>query len=148
MVRNFFSMLLVMLLRACNLQMPDHDPQAVFADPEIYRVSNELVEMMRAKDVEGFLDRAHPDVATQGDIRMKMAQFYSYFPDEDDFEITHYYSELLIGQGKYAGMPIFLTAYDVVGKNKFAQLLLEVSALNGECCVAMYWQIVPMNIRP
>lgn len=133
---------------ACDSDVLNHDPKAVFDNEDAYDVSNEIVQVIRTKNIEAFLARAHPDAITQDGIREKIQDFFSYFPEENDFEITHYYSELRRGTGEYEGTPIYFTGYDVLGSNGFAQLLLAIAPLNDECCVVTYWRITPTESRP
>ncbi len=126
-VRMSFLVSAMLLLAECDLATLDHDPKTIFDDPSAYKASEELIEIIRAKDVEGFLQRAHPDALSMEDFDQKMVEFFSHFPSDEDFEMVHYYSELRKGDGEYAGIPVYLTAYDVVGEDEFSQLLLAVA---------------------
>ena len=117
-LRALFSGVLL-LLTGCDLSVLDHDPRAVFDDPQAYRASEDIVEIIRAKDAERFVDMAYTDGANPGDLRDQVEEFYTYLPD-DDFTIELYYAELRQGDGEFEGIPVYLTGWDVIGRDSFA----------------------------
>ena len=147
--KRLLPVCLVVVLSGCDLSGVPHDPKAVFDNPEVYRFSEQVVDALVDEDTKQFVALAHPDINSVDDIDAQMANFYSYFPRDDNFEVSHFYSELRFApNSELPATPIYLTVYELVGGDGFAQMNIAVSEFGGSCCVVNHWSIVPANSRP
>tara|TARA_R110002051_G_scaffold78487_1_gene142017 strand:+ start:118 stop:1014 length:897 start_codon:yes stop_codon:yes gene_type:complete len=147
-VRLISAAVLAAFCAACSLSALDHDPEAVFGDPAAYAVSDKVIQAVKSRDTDAFVRLGHPDIGAMDDGRQQVEQVYAFLPDEAEYEITRFYAERRQGQGEYAGVPIYLTMYDVVSPTKTAELTLAVAEQDGVCCVTTYWRIIPTSGRP
>lgn len=147
-MRAFVFIALILAISGCNYSALDHDPKAVFGDQDVYRLSQSVAQRVAEKDVEGFIALAHPDALDQPDLPANLEKLFESLPAGSTLDTQLYYAELRSGEEDFAGTPIYLTAYDVVGETNFAQLIIAVAPLKGECCVTTFWQLTPYKSRP
>lgn len=149
-MRIFLFAIAALCMSACNFAGLEHDPDSVFDNQEAYQATAKVITSISENDIDAFDALASPD---RGDMdsdafRWQLKKFFEAIPRDDSLVIEHYYSELRQGEGEYKGIPVYLTAHDVVTKDKFAQLYVAVAPNDGECCSTTYWKITPSDVRP
>lgn len=147
-VRLFLAAIAAVFLSSCGIAEYGHDPEAVFETPEAYAASDRVAELVRKRDLDGFFDTFPTDVPDREAKRKSLVPVFGLLPDGKDLKVNRFYSELRAGEGEYAGVPVYLTVYDVEGDKGFAQLTLAVYPENGTCCVTSYINVIESDQRP
>lgn len=147
MARQILALAALLLLAGCNISYP-HDPRAVFEDDEVYRVFDEVVDVIEARDIEALITRLHPEGRGNPDVRDQMGEAFGYLPAGDQLQATPYYAELRNGGPGFEEIPVHLMMFDVVGESGFANLMVAVAPEQGECCVVTYLDVRVMERRP
>lgn len=145
--RAIIAAVLVAMVSACSLAALSHDPETVFTDPEAYEAQDRAAELVRVRDVEGFFATLHPEAAETGGSFETVGEAFKLLP-EGELTAKRFYSELRWGTGEYQGVPVYVSAYDIEGGGKFAQLTLAVHPMDGACCVTSYINLVPSDRPP
>ena len=147
-LRSVVLSVLVLACAACSFSGLNQDPETVFPDPEAYAFTDKVVAAIRKHDAEALLPLIHPDIMEEDDPIGYLQPFVDVIPDQADLEITRYYAENRVGEGEFAGVPVYMSVFDVVGDGVFGRLILAVSENEGVCCVTTYWAYLPTEMRP
>ena len=148
MYRLIAGLSLLLACAACSFSEPFGDPEQVFADPDAYAYTDRVVDTIKMRDVEGFIALAHPEILELENPGEPVRAAMDLFPEGRDLTFERYFAENRVGQDEHAGMPIYMSVFDVSDGDGFWQVILAVGEHDGDCCVTTYWKVAPVDTAP
>ena len=112
------------LLAGCHFVSMNHNPFKAFDDPAIYRYADEVVDIIRQKDVDGLVQRFHPDLIPDENPEGQFGFLFHFLPSGADVDFNLNFAAFAESDAELGGEPIYAMVYDVVGEENFAQMML------------------------